>query len=92
MAQYKKGTRYYNARKGTFRGNAVIFEPQWKFDSIAGYYKIPVREEYRPDLISLSVYNRSDLGWVIMKANNFDHISQLKVGTTIAIPNISGIL
>ena len=89
-SQYKAGSRFVGNKEYEFNGKAVVFQKDFDLSTIAKYYSIKAGQEHRPDLISLEVYKRDDLGWVIMQANKLDHISQLTVNLSLIIPNISG--
>lgn len=93
MAQYKSGSRFLGGKKGkTIDGTEIVFPRVVDEISIATIVTISAKQEYRHDLISLQYYRRPDLGWFIMIANKFDHVSQLKAGVTINIPSIVGFI
>lgn len=51
------------------------------------YYVVTPGTEYRPDLVSYSVYGTPDFWWRIMEANNIKDIFDFKSGLNIFIPN-----
>jgi len=89
---FPKGSRFYNAKRGKFRNKEVVYPKTINFVTPATKYVVPASQEHRPDLISLAVYGRDDLWWVIMQANNIDHISQIKANMTLVIPSVSQVL
>lgn len=94
MANYTSGSRYRKASYGTFRGEEVVYPKIIDFNSIGaiGTYTVTSRSEYRSDLISVDVYGRPDLGWIVMAYNQIDHPKDLVAGTTLKIPSAQGIL
>jgi hypothetical protein len=88
MANFSRGSRYIGGKTATFRNKTVIFPPFFDFSGIepVSTFDITVEDEFRPDLISYSVFGQTNLGWYIMLFNGFDSISSLKAGTTIYIP------
>ena len=92
MANFTKNSRYRGGKEYTFNDTTVVYERDVNLSNIVRYYAIPAGHEFRPDLISLAVYKRADLGWVIMRANNLHHISELTVNRSLSIPEISGII
>jgi hypothetical protein len=94
MANYNRGSRYRTASTGMFRGKNVLYPEFIDFSQveIINSYTIPVEAEYRPDLISLNVFRRDDLWWIIMATNNFDSVNQLYAGRIIKVPNINGLI
>jgi hypothetical protein len=95
MAKYKSGSRFLGGVEGeTFDETKIVFQRDINVDEIviSSTITISARQEFRPDLISLDHYLRPDLGWFIMLANQLDHISQFKAGSSIGIPSISGFI
>lgn len=94
MANYTSGSRYRKANYGTFRGKEVVYPKIVDYNSISaiGTYTVTARSEYRSDLISVEVYGRPDLGWIIMAYNQIDHPKDLVAGKTLKIPPAQGIL
>jgi len=46
-------------------------------------------EDRRPDLIAFNVYNRSNLGWVVLQFNNIvDVETELTIGKVIRLPSV----
>lgn len=50
------------------------------------YAVIPPGMEYRPDILSKSVYGTPDLWWKILEANKIKDIFEFKAGLNIRIP------
>lgn len=51
------------------------------------YTVVTSGQEYRPDLMSRSVYGTVDYWWKILEANGMKDIFDFKVGTNIRLPN-----
>jgi hypothetical protein len=93
MANFSKTSRLNKGIKGTYRNNTVVYPRFVDYTTLQSVGSIVLGPDivYRPDLISLRAYNRSDLGWFIMGFNNIDHIRDLSVGETLNIPDTRGI-
>lgn len=52
------------------------------------YIVIPAGMEYRPDLMSQTVYGLPDLWWRILEANNMFDVWDFKTGLNIRIPSM----
>lgn len=94
MAVFTNGSRFKRGIEGTFRDQAVIYPEQINFSllPIQTSYTINNRTAFRPEYISLEIYGRSDLGWILMSFNNIDHVKDLYQGRTIRVPNIQGLI
>jgi len=56
-------------------------------------YRIPLKYEYRPDLIALEFYGDPRLFWVIVYANGFNNSPQdFNTGRVIKIPRYERII
>lgn len=52
------------------------------------YYKIPLAEQYRPDLIAQKFYGNGRLYWILVYANDINDSPQgFETTTIIKIPN-----
>jgi hypothetical protein len=51
------------------------------------YYVVTPGTEYRPDLVSKSIYGTPDFWWKIMEANNIIDIFKFKAGLNIRLPD-----
>jgi len=93
MANYTGGSR--------FNYNAIIYHddrdgidkveyksPTLEPDDTDIIHEITPGQEYRPDLISLQYYSRSDLEWTILLLNKFDHFREFYVGRLIRISKL----
>lgn len=94
MANYTSGSRYKNAFYGTFRNEEVVYPKTIDFNKIPsiGTYTVTARTEFRSDLVSVEVYGRPDLGWIIMSYNQLDHPNNLVAGLSLRVPSAQGIL
>lgn len=50
-------------------------------------HEVEPKETYRPDIIAYNMYGDSRLAWVILAANGFSDIFDLKPGIRIVIPS-----
>lgn len=94
MAKYSSGSRFRKAEYGTFRNKSVVYAKTIDyslFESV-NTYTVTSGAEFRPDLVSVAVYGRPDLGWIIMAYNQFDHSNELTAGRTLKVPSAQGIL
>ena len=56
-------------------------------------YRIPLKYEYRPDLITLDYYGDPRLFWVLVYANGFDNSPQdFNAGRIIKVPRYERIV
>jgi hypothetical protein len=56
-------------------------------------YEIPLKFQYRPDLIANYFYGTSSYYWVLVNANNIENSPEgFEVGVKITIPYISRIM
>ena len=97
MARFKSGSRYTN-------GKFTLTKDKEEFLILRGPLEIPEsgqdifltlegKFEKRPDLISQEVYNRPDLGWVIMEINRIRQpMFDLSTGTVLRIPPLTLVL
>ena len=89
--RYTKGgkTDKFPTRLGWWERNLSFLDRQ--LDDIA--YQITDADAYRIDLISYSVYNKADLGWVILQYNNIvDIMEELSPGKIILLPSSQRVL
>lgn len=70
----------------TYKRQASSIKPDDK------YMEIKKGFEYRPDLVSQSVYSTPNFWWKLLEANNMKDIFEFKAGRTIRIPSSSTIL
>jgi hypothetical protein len=97
MANFKAGTRYTNGVYSTddrsrnfllLRESLVLEE-----DTTDSFFIIESHYDGRPDLISYQVYNRPDLGWVLMDVNNIKNpLTELTIGLSLRIPSLKRVL
>jgi hypothetical protein len=97
MANFKAGSRYTN---GTFtldvnKNKFLLLRSKLSVDPSGQdtYFTIQSHHINRIDLISQEMYNRSDLGWVIMDINNIKQpLIDLQVGQELRIPPLALVL
>lgn len=67
----------------------LLDEKFWAISKISEYslYIIEHANEARPDLIALDTYDTEELWWLIMQYNGITVFSDLRMGTTIKLPN-----
>ena len=53
------------------------------------FFEIRPGLEYRPDVVSNTIYGSSDYWWLIMEYNNIKDIMEFKSGLYLRIPKIS---
>lgn len=93
-SRYKYFRTVWNSRlKHKIKGlpNIKLFNDFRFTDDIS--YRIPLKYEYRPDLIALEFYGDPRLFWVIVYANGFNNSPQdFNTGRVIKIPRYERII
>ena len=86
-----KSSRYANSSVVYYSENKILtFATYKKTKYVASANDqvavIPIRMQYRPDLVSKEKYGTVDFWWRIMEVNNIMDILDFKAGRTIILP------
>lgn len=84
--RYSKGgdTEVFPTRLGWWERDLSFMG--YKVDDIE--YLITITDQYSPDIISRNVYQRDDMGWLILQYNNIvDIMEELVAGRIIRMPS-----
>jgi len=75
---------YYGAQQRvTF---AIYRKKNFTFAATDKFYEITKSMEFRPDLVSHSIYGIPDYWWRIMETNNMKDVMEFRAGRTIRLP------
>lgn len=97
MARIKSGSRYTNGifTTGIDSKEFLILRNKLELPESGqdSYFTVEGPFLKRIDLISQRVYNRADLGWVIMDINNIvQPLFDLQIGQVLRIPPLNNVL
>ena len=95
MATISKTSRYNGATSTIIDGKNYILTKkpiQVPLTDEDFYIQLDQSNQFRPDLISQSVYDSPDFGWAIMEVNSISNFLELKSGLRLRVPPLVAVL
>jgi hypothetical protein len=80
---------YGNDKKITYE---TYKRKKYSYNDSDRFFQINAGLEYRPDLVSNTIYGLPDYWWLLMEYNNMKDITEFSNGTFIRIPKLSEVI